>query len=415
MGFTALDLLIRERALMVLEWGTPSDAYTESPPFTRFALLHRVAFCLTQLRERSIVNNNTTDQHHQLELAILEFERWYEGQDYNTAAQVLLQSINPLLLRWGYYHLILEQHKRLENRLSDSLLQSFILNNIGLAYLGLGNCQTALLHFKQALETAQQDKYAEALSLNNIGACYDHIGQIDDAIKYYNKARAKVKEVKKIQPYGAEYQRLEGICLSNLGVYYEYLGKIDKAIGYHTKAKNIACKLRDWETKVQSLGNLGDCYATLGDFDNAEYYYQQALEIIQKYTGNQIDKGTVLYWWAEVLIDQSQYPQALKLACEGAKIGKKISNPKLESWNNSAIARAYLHLQKLNEAHEFASIACQHNTPQNNYYAQTLLGLIKLRRGDKINARDTFQIALNQASELLKLNQYRYQVRLCKD
>ncbi len=64
------------------------------------------------------------------------------------------------------------------------------LNNIGFVYYSLGEKQTALDYYNQALPLfrAVEDRGGEATTLTGIGLVYSDLGEKQTALDYYNQA-----------------------------------------------------------------------------------------------------------------------------------------------------------------------------------------------------------------------------------
>ncbi|MDT9319005.1 MAG: tetratricopeptide repeat protein, partial [Limnospira sp. PMC 1306.21] len=74
--------------------------------------------------------------------------------------------------------------------MEDRRGEATTLNNIGGVYDSLGEKQTALDYYNQALplSRAVEDRRGEATTLNNIGGVYDSLGEKQTALDYYNQA-----------------------------------------------------------------------------------------------------------------------------------------------------------------------------------------------------------------------------------
>jgi tetratricopeptide (TPR) repeat protein len=85
-----------------------------------------------------------------------EFDLRYEGQDYDTAASVLLDIDFDYLLLWGHARRVVELHERLRGKLSDSWLNGGSLGNLGTAYAQIGRIRDAIECGEQALAIARE-------------------------------------------------------------------------------------------------------------------------------------------------------------------------------------------------------------------------------------------------------------------
>jgi tetratricopeptide (TPR) repeat protein len=174
--------------------GEESDRYgMEAPPFTQIALLRRAANYLAQTRTPRESWKTIEDLAPQLQ----EFELRYAGQDYDTAANVLLELDFDYLLLWGHYRLTTEMHERLRDKLSDPYLQLDSLASLSSAYNRMGRYREAIACSEQALASARgiEERGSESRALTNLGNSYDSLGRYQEAIAYYEQALSIAREI----------------------------------------------------------------------------------------------------------------------------------------------------------------------------------------------------------------------------
>ena len=116
------------------------DRDAEIPPLTRFALRHRAAEWFKLSRKPREAWKTLGDLAAQLS----EFELRCEGDDYDTAAAVLLEFDYDYLYLWGHYRLMTELHERLQGKISDPGLAEGSVGNLGTAYCRMGRVQRAI-------------------------------------------------------------------------------------------------------------------------------------------------------------------------------------------------------------------------------------------------------------------------------
>ncbi len=411
--------------------GEESDRYpADSPPFTQFALLHRGAAYFKQARKPRQEWKTLDDLAPQL----AEFDLRCAGQEYNLAAEVLLEIDFNYLLLWGYYRLVTELHERLQGQLGDLRLKMDSVGNLGTVYRNIGRYQQAITCYEQALAIAREvgDRPNEGVWLGNLGNCYADLGQTARAIDYYKEALAIAREVGNrlnegtcLGNLGSGYSELgqttraidyfeqdlaiarevgdrsgEGITLGNLGTSYSNLGQTTRAIDYYEQALAIAHKVGDRPAEGTWLGNLGIYYSNLGQTTRAIDYHKQAL-IIAREVEDWPGEGRHLGNLAEILINEGRYAEAIHHAQESVKIGDKISNSELGSYNNGYLALAHLYSGDFHTARAAAETARRYDEPLNNHYILALLGLIALRQGDRAAAQEAFTAAVAQADAML--------------
>src|SRR5262245_14297212 len=162
-----------------------------TPEFTRYALWDRAADYFQEVRKPRAAWKTINDLAPQLD----EFDLRYEGQDYDTAASVLLD-IDDYLLLWGHARRVVELHERLRGKLSDAWLNGSSLGNLGSAYARIGRIRDAIECDEQALAIAREtgNRNDEGLWLGNLGSSYADLGQAQQAIAHYEQALAIARE-----------------------------------------------------------------------------------------------------------------------------------------------------------------------------------------------------------------------------
>ena len=120
----------RDYALSRIEKGEPGDRDTEAAPLTRFALKHRAAEWFKLSRKPRAAWKTLGDLAAQLS----EFELRCEGDDYDTAAALLLEFDYDYLHLWGHYRLMTELHERLQGKITNPELAGDSASNVGIAY-----------------------------------------------------------------------------------------------------------------------------------------------------------------------------------------------------------------------------------------------------------------------------------------
>ena len=166
----------RDYALSRVPAGEAVDRDADPAPFTQQALRHRGGDYFEQTRTPR-ENWKTLDD---LAPQLAEFELRYQGQDYDTAAQVLLGIDFDSLIRWGHYRLTVEMHQRLQGHLDDPATGALSKLILGICYRLLGEFGRAIDLFEQALAISRKagDLGNESANLGNLGSCYYELGQI---------------------------------------------------------------------------------------------------------------------------------------------------------------------------------------------------------------------------------------------
>lgn len=139
-------------------------------------------------------------------------------------------------------------------RLGEKIAEGAALDNLGLAFMAVGDIHQAIVYHKQGLALAREhgNQRGESGALGNLGTAYRNLGDLPQAIAYYQQqfeiARASGDKIG------------ERNVLGNLGNAYRDSGKIDQAIHYYEQHLMLARENGDLSGQGITLGNLGAAY-----------------------------------------------------------------------------------------------------------------------------------------------------------
>lgn len=193
----------------------------------------------------------------------------------------------------------------LAKKIEDDYSEIQLLNNLGIAYYGLGAYEKTLEYFLKVLELEKDLDNLPSLSraMNNVGIIYDEIGRLDKSAYYYEKS-LKLKET---------FQDSIGISttMSNLGLLYLKMDQPQKAIKYFRKCYSMDKKLSDVVGIYNSMHNIGIYHKDYGDKDSAVYYIEKALLAVPK-GEKHYDKTYIIKSLAESYLEVKDYKNARK-------------------------------------------------------------------------------------------------------
>jgi tetratricopeptide (TPR) repeat protein len=337
-----LHQIDRAYALSRVPKGEAADRYMiDAPSFTQFALLHRAADYLAQTRTPRESWKNIEDLAPQLQ----EFELRYAGQDYDTAANVLLEIDFDYLYLWGHYRLIIEMHERLQGKLSDPDLRQGSLGGLGSAYSRVGRNRESIAYYEQALEIAREigDRQGEGTWLGNLGDTYNSLGRYQEAIAYTEQALDIARQVGD--------RAGEGTWLGSLGDTYNSLGRYQEAIAYTEQALSIAREIEDRANENGVLGSLGNTYSNLGRYQEAIAYYKQALEIARE-IGDRQGEAVCLGNLGNPYYRMGQYHESIDYYNQALAIDREIGDLSGEATDLGNLGNNYSTLGQIDRAME---------------------------------------------------------------
>lgn len=190
------------------------------------------------------------------------------SQAYNIKAALLFkrakseESLEVLLK-------VLALHKRQEP--SGQLGRT--LNNIGNAYLGIGEYQTAQIYYNRSAQIhSSLGNFSDMLkAINNLGLCYLNEGKFDSASFHFLR-------VINDDEFNYKNSLLKSKSLLNLGIVYLNQDNLAQALAVFQKSEVICRINKDKSGIILALINIGEVYTTLGKYKQAENYLLNALE-----------------------------------------------------------------------------------------------------------------------------------------
>jgi tetratricopeptide (TPR) repeat protein len=388
----------RAYALSRVPQGAATDRHEiEATSFTQFALLNRAADYLQQTRTPRESWKNIEDLAPQLQ----EFELRYAGQDYDTAANVLLEIDFDYLFVWGHYRIMTDMHERLRGKLSDSYLRQANLGNLGSAYLRTGRHQEAIVNYEQARERAREigDRLDESIWLGNLGASYGNLGRTQEAVAYNEQALERAREI--------GHRLYESIWLGNLGNNYSLLGQINQSKSYTEQALERVREIGDRSNEAWLLSNIGDIYLDLGQSAYAKEHLEQSLDIARA-IGDRWWEAYALLYLGRFYSEQSEWSKAQQQLEHAIRVADEIEGQDVQREARMGLTHHYLYTGDLPSACTTIDEARRYESQGYNYDLLALAGVIALRTGDSDAAQETFQAAVAQAEAQLSYSEQVY-------
>jgi tetratricopeptide (TPR) repeat protein len=411
----------------------PPGRKGDSPAaFTLTGLQARAADFYSQIRTPPESWRTLQDVRPQL----AEFRLRCDAGDYDTAATVLHDIEGEYLRTWGHIRILIDLHRRIHQRITDRVLASHHLCDMGLCHYRLGEYRQAVDLLAQAVAIARDtgDRQLERTALGNLGNCHNCLGYYQKAIDLQTSALAIARAVGNPRAEGAaleclgscrsnqgEYRQaidlltqaitiacgigdrqLEGIGLGATGKCYYCLGDYLKSTDLHTNALHIAREVGNRQIEGEEFGYLGLCRLAFGDYQQAMDLLGQALEIARE-VGDRYDEANELNYLGRTQLALGDARQAVILLEQAVKIADSTGDiePAVEA--RSALAQAKLLLGEPAAALAVATVKHEPPYPTEEPALRLLegLALLELRRVDE--AVRPFSAAVIAADELLVL------------
>jgi tetratricopeptide (TPR) repeat protein len=389
----------RDYALGRIPTGQPTDREAEPAPFTMRALRHRGGDYFQQVRTPRGDWKTLDDLAPQL----AEFELRYQGDDYDTAAHVLLSVHIEYLSRWGHDRLTAEMYQRLQGHLDDPWIDAASKSALGACYQSLGQIHRAIDLHEQALTINREigARDGEAVNLSRLASCHAFLGQIHRAIDLHEQALTISREI--------GTRDGEAVNLGNLGNRYAELGQIHRAIDLHEQALAIYHAIGDQQGQANQLCALGISYWRLGQTARAIDLHEQALAIFRE-IGDRYGEALTLDGLADAHGDLGAWDQATACSRKAIDAADAISNAQAQSDAHRTFALYKLLAGDTRAAQEAALAAHEHNYRPDSANLSVLLGISLLRQDQPAAAAREFRDAITHADELLQYASDAYEV-----
>jgi tetratricopeptide (TPR) repeat protein/3',5'-cyclic AMP phosphodiesterase CpdA len=220
-------------------------------------------------------------------------------------------------------------------RLKDHAAEGRHLNSLGLAYLHLGEINSAIKFFNSSLDILSKaaDGHARGEVLSNLGHAYANLGAPSLAIDYSDQA---LSIARKHQDF-----RNEGIALCNLGQSFYLMREFSRAIRFYEESLEISRKIGYLPGENLVLNYLGETYAILNKLEQAIEYYEQAL-IIAREISDRHGERDALRNLGQAYYDLDQVSHAIKLYEAALHIAREIGDLLVEAELLNRLGETYL-------------------------------------------------------------------------
>ena len=159
---------------------------------------------------------------------------------------------------------------------ADPIGRSMTLNNIGIAYWGIGDRRKALDYMEQFVSVLHEtgEVLKESTTLGNMCVLHNDLGEYKQAMELCSKALEMKRE---IQDFAGQ-----ATTLSNTGNIYGNLGDYQKALDLYGQALAIHNRMKEESGAAIVINNIGWAYGQMGEFEKAIEYYTQTIEPFRK-------------------------------------------------------------------------------------------------------------------------------------
>ena len=165
-----------------------------------------------------------------------------------------------------------EEATAMSRALGDQRAEAASLNGEGMIYGRTGDGERAVARFEQGLlRTRATNREVETFLLNNLGIAYKSLGSYDKSLDVYEQSLALAR--------AKDDRAAQAIILNNMGNVQRLLGNHQRALALHTAALAFSRQTGVKENEARSLNTIGLTYYSLGDDAKALEYHRDSLAI----------------------------------------------------------------------------------------------------------------------------------------
>ena len=250
---------------------------------------------------------------------------------------------------------------------ADPVGRSMTLNNIAIAYWGIGEKRKALDYFEQFVTLLHEmgERLKESTTLGNMCVVHNDLGEFKQAFELCSQALEIKREIKDITG--------QATTLSNTGNIYGNMGDYQKALDLYLQALAIHNSIKNEPGAAIVINNIAWAYGQIGEYQKAIDYYTQALESARK--RNKKDSLATLYSnigasYAEL----KDYSKALEFHLQALELRPEKDDRDGRAMSLNNIASSYSHLGDKQKALEYYTQAvAMYRTLENDRQLATAL------------------------------------------
>src|SRR5690349_4885023 len=195
-----------------------------------------------------------------------------KDQDHEGQAFYYVAYTSNLMGQYADAAAAAEKGRPLAQASGNRSLEASLLDELGASFSNRGERKQALDIFLEALKLrSDADPVGRSMTLNNIAIAYWGIGERRKALGYLEQSVSILHETG---------ERLkESTTLGNMCVVHDDLGEYKQALERCKQALEIKREIKDIVGQATTLSNTGNIYGNMGEYEKALDFYQQALAI----------------------------------------------------------------------------------------------------------------------------------------
>jgi tetratricopeptide (TPR) repeat protein len=295
---------------------------------------------------------------------------------------------------WGNYMRLIELRTSVLDESTEPRLRASNLASLAACYQVLGEYDTAVRHYEQAVDIASKagDSGPEAEYVGNLGRVYRNLGYLDKAVSCSSHA---------LDFYRAQKNRGgEAIWSDRLALGYWNIGRLDEAAELGEAAIDLSMSLGDRRTQGAALSNAGLVYQTWGRDDRAEAAFAESLAIVRQIADRR-GEAIALGRLGTVALAGGDAARAFDLHSQALAIAQALGERREQSYQLIGLGRALMDRGDLAQADVRLRAARDLDVPETSYSAALALSLELLYREDREAAGAAFDDAIQRCRQRL--------------
>ncbi|MCK4313032.1 MAG: tetratricopeptide repeat-containing sensor histidine kinase, partial [Candidatus Cloacimonetes bacterium] len=248
----------------------------------------------------------------------------FEKENQPEFIATLLMNIGIIYARCANYEKSIKSYLKSMDKINELSptpvqLKTDILNNIGNAYLKMGDTDKSMTHYSESLQLVEKHnyEYGEANVLNSIGNIYYLKKDWNKALSFHNKSLNISEKI--------DYKQCMVINLQTLSKNPLIKKEFKNSIKYSNRALKIAIELNDLYSIIISYENLANLYFEIKEYDNVLIYLNKAIISAEK-EKMLLECKDIYLLYSDTYKKKNNYEKALEYFKKYFDIDKKIFN-----------------------------------------------------------------------------------------
>lgn len=295
----------------------------------------------------NVLTLNNFDKGREFLLKALNIKR--ELKNDKPGEMFILGNLVVAYLALGEYEKVIEysaQGWEISKEINNKIYQIDFLQNLGNGYSNIGQVDKAVERYEQSLMIARNEKLRlkEAGCLFQLSNFYEASEQFGKAIELKEQALLIVKDLKD--------KRFMNLILVGLGSIYSELKQYEKARDYYEQALQVAREANSKDKEIGTLQRLGLLSAAQNQFEKARDYFEQSFKIAQQsdLTYQQI---SILSSLGYLYVNQSRFEQGINYFERGLTLAEQTKNIFWQALLNSYLGSVYQQINQYEKAQSY--------------------------------------------------------------